>query len=139
MIRSPRRRKENQQVMNHWQSTSISGKLLSENLAGEGGSRISTTRMGEGCSAPLHPNVPDRTPALPSPARGQGTFMSAELPDIVAGEGHGPPRPTTIATRSPPLARFLKATEIDTRMLGMIGALAAHLDRLPRSLAAACS
>ena len=42
-------------------------------LAGEGGSRVSTTRLGEGCSAPLHPNVPDRTPALPSPAREGGT------------------------------------------------------------------
>ncbi len=29
------------------------------------------------------------------------------------------------ASRSPPLARFLKATELDTRMLGMIAALAA--------------
>jgi hypothetical protein len=36
VIRRPTQRKQNQQVMNHWQSTSISGKRNSENLAGEG-------------------------------------------------------------------------------------------------------
>ena len=37
-----------------------------------------------------------------------------------------------------PLAVFLKATELDTRMLGMVGALAADLDRFPRAVRAAC-
>ena len=49
--------------------------------------------------------------------------MNAESHDVVSGEDRKPPRPTVAAARSPPLARFLKATELDTRLLGMIGAL----------------
>jgi D-xylose transport system permease protein len=51
--------------------------------------------------------------------------MSAELPDALAGEGHEPPHTAAISGYGSPLARFLKATELDTRMLGMIGALVA--------------
>ena len=47
--------------------------------------------------------------------------MSAELPDALASAGREP----TPVTHSSPFGRFLKATELDTRMLGMIGALAA--------------
>ena len=49
--------------------------------------------------------------------------MSTELPDTMSGKGREPPRSTIMPTRSPPLTRFLKATELDTRMLGMVGAL----------------
>jgi len=51
--------------------------------------------------------------------------MSAELPDALTSEGHEPPRTTPTSGDSSPLPRFLKATEFDTRMLGMIGALIA--------------
>jgi very-short-patch-repair endonuclease len=36
VVHGPIQRKQNQQVMNHWQSTSISGKCDSENARGEG-------------------------------------------------------------------------------------------------------
>jgi len=36
VLRRPSRHKQNQQLMNDWQSTSISRKLLSENPWGEG-------------------------------------------------------------------------------------------------------
>jgi D-xylose transport system permease protein len=49
--------------------------------------------------------------------------MTAESHDVLSGEDHKPPRPTSATARSSPLASFLKATELDTRMLGMIGAL----------------
>jgi D-xylose transport system permease protein len=45
--------------------------------------------------------------------------MSAEVPDALAADGH------KSATDASTVARFLKTTELDTRMLGMIGALAA--------------
>jgi hypothetical protein len=48
VLRSPSRHKQNQQVMNDWQSTSISRKLLSENLAGEGGLAFWQSQSGEG-------------------------------------------------------------------------------------------
>ena len=49
--------------------------------------------------------------------------MNAESHQVMSGEDHKPPRPTMVASRSAPLTRFLKATELDTRMLGMIGAV----------------
>jgi D-xylose transport system permease protein len=49
--------------------------------------------------------------------------MNAESHQVMSGEDHKPPRPTMVASRSAPLTRFLKATELDTRMRGMIGAL----------------
>ena len=49
--------------------------------------------------------------------------MSAESHDVLSSEDHKPPRPTMVATRGAPLARFLNATELDTRLLGMVGAL----------------
>jgi D-xylose transport system permease protein len=45
--------------------------------------------------------------------------MSAEVPDALAADGH------KSATDASTVARVLKTTELDTRMLGMIGALAA--------------
>src|SRR5262249_50509775 len=56
-----------------------------------------------------------------------GTFMSADWPRDLTGESR---REAQHATMMPPasgspLARFLRATELDTRMLGMIGALIA--------------
>jgi D-xylose transport system permease protein len=62
-------------------------------------------------------------PALPSPAKREGTFMTAESHDVLSGEDHKAPRPTNATARSSPLAAFLKAAELDTRMLGMAGAL----------------
>jgi len=50
--------------------------------------------------------------------------MSAELPHSLDRAGDEPAHIMTRSTHGPPLARFLKATELDTRMLGMIGALA---------------
>jgi D-xylose transport system permease protein len=49
--------------------------------------------------------------------------MNAESHDALSREDHKPSRPTMVATRAAPLAGFLKATELDTRLLGMIGAL----------------
>jgi D-xylose transport system permease protein len=51
--------------------------------------------------------------------------MSAELPDTLAEGRREPSSTTAMSPHGSPLARFLKATELDTRMLGMIGALAA--------------
>jgi D-xylose transport system permease protein len=51
--------------------------------------------------------------------------MSAELPDALTHEGGQPPHAATTSGYGSPLARLLKATEFDTRMLGMIGALIA--------------
>jgi D-xylose transport system permease protein len=51
--------------------------------------------------------------------------MTAESHDVLSGEDHRRPRPTSATAQSSPLAGFLKATEIDTRMLGMVGALLA--------------
>ena len=49
--------------------------------------------------------------------------MSSESPDTLAREGLKPARATTMSSVHSALARLLSATEIDTRMLGMIGAL----------------
>src|SRR5262249_8377826 len=93
---------------------------------GKGRLGLATPRLDEGCGAPPHPNVRVRTPALPSPTRGEDSIMSAELPRALAGQSR---EAQHAATMPPPhgsaLARFLKATELDTRVLGMIAALAA--------------
>src|SRR5262245_874812 len=60
--------------------------------------------------------------SVPSPLAGEGTSMSAESPRVLTSEGR---EPRHLPSHNPPLARFFKATELDTRMLGMIGALAA--------------
>jgi methyl-accepting chemotaxis protein len=49
VIRNPSRRKQNQQLMNDWQSTSISGKHHSENGGGEG-KLASPARMPQPCA-----------------------------------------------------------------------------------------
>src|SRR5208337_5505173 len=73
VIPDPHRRKRNQRVMNHRQSTSISGKHEPENLVGEG--------RGEGCLEKAPAAQPlTRPPSLryaqlwqpPSPTRGEG-------------------------------------------------------------------
>ena len=98
----------------------------------ERAARVATTRWGEGCGAPPHPNVPERTPALPSPARGEGAIMSAELPDIVAGEGHEPPRTTATLQFSPrPLSQSHRARHAHARHDRRAGR---DLDRFARSL-----
>jgi D-xylose transport system permease protein len=51
--------------------------------------------------------------------------MSAELPHPLAGAGGEHPQSTAPPGYTSARAGFLKATELDTRMLGMIGALAA--------------
>jgi D-xylose transport system permease protein len=51
--------------------------------------------------------------------------MSAELPDALAGDRREAPRETAASGYASALTRFRQATELDTRMLGMIGALAA--------------
>src|SRR6516225_5223979 len=52
--------------------------------------------------------------------------MSAELPRALTGESREAQHSTMMPPASgSPLARFLRATELDTRMLGMIGALIA--------------
>lgn len=71
MLLHPYWRKENQCVMNHQQSTSISGKQRTENLAGEGSSAIAQQDRVRGRAATTHPIVRVGSQAMTSPARGK--------------------------------------------------------------------
>jgi len=48
-------------------------------LAGEGSEAIQRNGLGEGATYPPHPTVLAGHPVLPSPARGEGAIMCAEL------------------------------------------------------------